>query len=123
MMTEVAAGLRALADWFDENAEYASPEILAPVTVNLFLATKADLIAFKQASGASRLEKNAVGSMFWLRRDFGGGIGVEANVPREEACRRVVTGTREVPEQVVPAHVEEIVEWECEPLLAEASAA
>jgi hypothetical protein len=34
-------------------------------------------------------------------------------VSRSSVCERVVTGKRLVPEQILPAHEEEIVEWEC----------
>ena len=55
-----------------------------------------------------------------ISRDFGG-VRLEAFLLRAEVCERVVTGTREVPAQVTPAHTEEVVEWQCSPLLADRS--
>lgn len=49
--------------------------------------------------------------------DFGA-IRYVLYTPREAVCKRIVKGTENVPEQVVPAHVKEIVEWECEPWFA-----
>jgi hypothetical protein len=47
-----------------------------------------------------------------------GGVKYAVNLSREKACKKVVTGTRHieeevVPEQVIPARDEEIVEWIC----------
>jgi hypothetical protein len=36
-------------------------------------------------------------------------------IDRKTVCERKVIGTKQVEEKVVPAHLEEIVEWECEP--------
>lgn len=38
---------------------------------------------------------------------------------KEEVCKRVVTGKKHIEELVIPAHDEEIVEWECGSLLKE----
>lgn len=57
------------------------------------------------------------------------GVDLEIVADREQVCRRIVTGTREVT-KMVPApdaplievtETVEDVEWECEPLLAEAA--
>jgi len=37
-------------------------------------------------------------------------------VKREAVCTRRVVGTKEIPEQIVPARTEEVVEWDCEPV-------
>lgn len=115
--TDIVAGYRALADWLEQHPDYA--ESVTVGQCNLWLDTKDDLVSFKRASGAKQLAKGAIGDYFWLSLEFGGGVTLEANVPREQACRRVVTGTTEIPEEIVPAHVEETVEWECDPLLAD----
>lgn len=43
-------------------------------------------------------------------------VTISYNVKREAVCKKKVTGTRHVEEHVTPAHDEEIVEWECEPV-------
>ena len=35
---------------------------------------------------------------------------------REAVCTKRVVGTKEVPEQVIPARTEEVVEWDCTPV-------
>jgi hypothetical protein len=57
--------------------------------------------------------KRGMGTFFTLIRDFGAGVMLHLNFPREDVCERVVIGTEEVPEKVIPAHVQEIVEWKC----------
>jgi hypothetical protein len=52
---------------------------------------------------------------------------LQFSVDREAVCQRKVVGTRTIPEQVIPseyvaervipAHEEEIVVWDCEPVL------
>jgi hypothetical protein len=44
----------------------------------------------------------------------------------DKVCERVVVGTRElpevrIPETIIPARTEEIVEWRCKPFLGEAA--
>lgn len=116
---EFADGLRALAEWCEQHPEY-TPTYTMPF--NAYVGTREDLVAARRALGA--VSKSAVSTVFYIHRDFGGGVALEINVPREEVCRKVVKGTREVPEKVVPAHVEEDVEWVCdEPLLRAADEA
>lgn len=116
--SEIVAGLRALADWMESHPEYAGHEMMCVGRFDLFLKTKDELLTFRQASGATTLEKGMVGEHFWLRRDFGGAVGIDANIPREQACRKVVVGTREVEALTIEAHTEDVIEWRCDPLLA-----
>jgi hypothetical protein len=71
--------------------------------------------------------KKAYGDNFmWLKRDFGKHVQMTVSAERSAVCERIVTGTRDVPEHVLPAreetlveaHTEEIVEWRCPPILA-----
>ena len=41
-------------------------------------------------------------------------VTVTYSVDRESVCRKVVTGTKHIEEQIVPAHDEEVTEWVCE---------
>jgi hypothetical protein len=54
-------------------------------------------------------------SMHYLdvQREFGL-ITLEFSVGREEVCKKVVTGTEEVPEQVIKAYTKETYEWVCD---------
>jgi hypothetical protein len=54
-------------------------------------------------------------------------LDLKVNCKREQICERKVVGKKLVPEQyhpahTTPAHEEEIVEWECRPVLAAAKA-
>ena len=51
------------------------------------------------------------------------GFEIEWYCPRKNVCTATVVGTREVPEEIIPehripAHTEDVIEWNCEPLLA-----
>ena len=89
-----------------------------------FVPGASELASVAKALGQAY--KATLPAWFSVGRKFGP-ISFEISARRENVCRRVVTGTREVPETVVPAttipaHVEEIFEWECpESLLAEAT--
>lgn len=111
-------GLREMADWLERHPEYVVT--WNPVTINLFPADKDDLAEFVRAAGRSSKEW----TNDWLIVSVAfGPHKIDANLSREQVCRRVVTGTKEIPAQ--PARVEEIVEWVCdEPsILAETTAA
>ena len=108
-------GLRALADWFDANPDVVdNPE----VTINHPCFTREKFVEASKALGGRR-EKIVEGSYFTVRRTFGEGVHVDVYVARERVCRKVVTGMRDVPETVIPARTEEVVEWVCEDSLLE----
>jgi hypothetical protein len=109
---EYANALRRIADWIEVH-----PDLPLPSQTQLdFLSgvdTKEDLAKFARGFGE-------------CKKDFGG-IKLRAVAWRKNVCERVVVGTREVPEEIiparlVPAHMEDIVEWKCpESLLEEVS--
>lgn len=125
-VTDIANGLRGLADWLDENAGVV-PEYGIGDThdFNVVCSTLDQLVAAARTGG--RWEKLDQGSYFTVRRSFGP-VNLDFFIAREKVCRRVVVDTiehpeRVVPASVVPASVEEVVEWVCdEPLLAGAGA-
>jgi hypothetical protein len=41
-------------------------------------------------------------------------LRIRYTAKREAVCTKKVVGTKEIAEQVIPQHVEEVVEWECE---------
>lgn len=134
---EYIAGLRAVADLLD-----SAPDLPLPTTPKIewavhyyavsdeaqraVLATIARLIP-------GRLDKNDpaegqyAANYFTLSGNVGG-MPVEVWAERPSVCERVVTGTREVT-KVVPTATEEVtvtedvVEWICTPLLADAVSA
>lgn len=114
-------GLRALADWFEAHPDIPTPR--GEVAINLYsMDTKEEAATFARALG--RCDKRYQDSILYISRRFGA-IRLEALFMRDSVCTKRVVGTREIPEQVIPARseeiiparTEEIVEWDCEPIL------
>jgi hypothetical protein len=121
---EVAKGLRGLADWFEQHPEQL--DSLVPefhFRFDLWPSTLAGVRELRRSLG--KVEKRITGGHFCLRRDFGGGVCIELNIPQDQVCKRVVTGHRVIPAKPAqPERVEEIVEWRCpESILAGTEAA
>lgn len=95
--------LRDCADFLEQHPAVKLP--VSCVSFNAFVDTKEELAA--QARLTS-WEKRWSGEWFSLSKTFGV-VTLEINADRSLVCRRVVTGTREV-----PAKTEEVVEWVCE---------
>lgn len=131
---EYAAGLREFADWVENNAELLDGSMSSGVSllsndpISIWGSSGETVAALARAFG--RAEKNYDSdSLFYMRRSFGA-LPVEVYAGRETVCRKVVIGTktvtREMPDPDAPkvtvTETEEIVEWECSPLLAKAVA-
>lgn len=106
-------GLRDFAEFLELNGNAPAPY---NITGNVFCVTKAEFT--EAARHLGHATKDANGEYFWLTKKFGP-IAYEVNIARNEICKRKVVGVRDV-----PAHTEEIVEWECaesilEPTLTE----
>lgn len=111
----LAEGLRALADWVDVNPDVASR---INVHINEYVSEREDIV--KAARALGKAEKVGEGPYFTVRGTFGP-VTLDFFTNREKVCRRIVTGTVERAERVIPAGVEEIVDWVCdEPLLGAA---
>ena len=105
--------------------------------LNVFVENRAQVAALARLGMRSRAKATKHQNAYFagVNLDFGraeghrGRVRLCVNAEREEICERVVTGTREVteevpdPEQVaaVPkvtvTRTEEIVEWKCRPIL------
>ena len=128
---EYIAGLRALADVLEAN-----PHAKLPQTGNGLPLTwvtsweddpKAATLAIVRAVGGkwNKLSGGTDGAILRFATSLHG-FSVEILCSREQVCRRVVTGTETVDLPAVeaqPARTEtrEVIEWVCEPLLAEAA--
>lgn len=121
-------GLRDAAAFYE-----AHPLVPAPADVELsaYLAAvwevateDRDPLIASVARAMAPCEKDYSTSLLYLRRRFGP-VLVEVFIGRDSVCERKVVGTRAVEREVVdiPAVTrtetveEEIVEWECKPLL------
>lgn len=131
-----AAGLRLLADMIEQNPEIArnfehhfdfSGLFVHAVTDDI----PAEMAAFGRIARryGAKTEKSVSAEMFNLVCDFGA-LKLKFLANRNEVCELVVTGTREVSEEVpdpealaaVPTttvtRTEDVTEWVCKPLLA-----
>ena len=124
---EYADSLRQIADFFEQHTEVKLP--YDAENFNYFDAvTKNQIAQLARALGEVKKEFD-VGweGSFAIVHQFGH-IQFRAMANKASVCVRVVTGTRlveekvipSVPECIIPAHQEEIVEWKCsEPILSE----
>lgn len=122
---ELVAGLRELADFIEaKGLQLPSMDVKATAWVYGYdpktyqdNPVRAHLTMRKAAKTLGVAQKQYSNNYFDLIRKFGP-IKLEITTPRRNICERKVVGTREIEEQVIPARIEEIVEWECyDPLL------
>ena len=119
---EYVNGLRELADWFE-----AHPEIERPSTDFSIYATDSKENAEETMRALLPCKKKYDDSLFTLSRSFGP-FTLHYVFMRNTVCTPKVVGQREVPLKVIPprfepekvieAHTEDVIEWECEPVLA-----
>lgn len=114
---EFAAGLRAAAEWFE-----AHPDVPAPCEAawNVFVDTREEMAAIARQLGSA--DKNVIGDWYVLRVTAPQFM-IEWNIHRGKVCTSRVIGTKQIPETFIPAHAEEILEWDCMPILAETAGA
>lgn len=110
------ASLRLIADWFE-----AHPDVPLPHTADEFylftIHNREEMENIARIFGTC--EKEYTDGLFKLKKKFGE-IEMRVVASRDQICNRKVVGAKLVPEQVIPAHNVDIVEWECfdTPLLA-----
>lgn len=113
---EKVKGLRALADFMEENPDM---EVLFSAA-NVFVDNLEDLQKYGRKLGT--FTKRTSSDWFYLRRDFDGGIRLEINATHNQVCERVVVGTEEiqVPDPAAPKITKtvDIVEWNCPEILS-----
>jgi hypothetical protein len=134
---EQAAGLRRLADMIEANPEiaadlrYALYGMVAPL-VGAEQRERTAAIARAATRAGAKVDKEVKNDydQFTLAVTFGP-VRIRFLADRDEVCRRIVTGIREVTKEVpdpealaaVPTvtvtETVEDVEWKCTPLLAE----
>ena len=106
--TAYIAGLREMAQFLEDH-----PTLEAPYsnTCNVFVKA-AELPALARLTAWT---KEYFDTWFALSKSFSGNIELQYNVPRNEVCRKVVTGTRIVAaREAEPEHVENVEEWVCD---------
>ena len=128
--SELAAQLRALADIYEAHPDVAQPYSVQYGNPELYFCRDKDQFAATVKAfgpGEKRDEKtnSMSGTISFVPSAF---RAIEIVAYKAQVCERVVVGTREIPEQripekVIPARTEEIVEYRCRPFLQTEEAA
>lgn len=121
--TEYSKSLRDLADWVE-----AHPDIELPNDSISIYSRNTKEEAVEVLKALTPCKKDYSDDLFTISRSFGR-VLLRFIFYRNVVCTRRVVGTQEVPEkftlekytpsELIPAHTEEIVEWDCDPILAE----
>lgn len=118
---EYVEGLRQLASWYEAHPEIDTPD----KTIDVYsLNTKEEAAACLKALVPCKKEYE--GTMFRLSKEFGS-INLRFIFYRQAVCTARVIGQRHIeaytkPAQLLPAehvdaHDEDIIEWDCGPII------
>lgn len=131
----LAESIRALADFIEAHPDLGT---YYPSMFNVWGWNEADQKAWlaRAAVAFGACTKETAGESFFLRKDFGHGVFLDANTFREQVCERVVTtetvtekvrdeaaveaALAAIPEVEVTREVER-VEWRCPPSILAAA--
>jgi hypothetical protein len=119
---EVAQSLRLLADFYESHPTVPLPLDLTFNSLNVYVRDDPKTVLASIGS----FEKAADGVYFIAKKQIGC-FTLEFRTKRDSVCVRKVVGKRVVPAHVIPAefkeetfipeHEEDIVEWDCQPIL------
>lgn len=116
---EQIIGLRNLADFYEANPNFPLGYLGDSF---VFVATREEVVNL--ARGFGNWDKHYIGDTFYLVKKMSENLKLNICVPREQVCRKVVSGKRMVEKdvtQVIRKEMveEEIFDWVCdEPLLS-----
>lgn len=125
---EFIDGLRAVADFYENHPEAHYDEMGLNISMYAFTDDpKAAVVTTAKAMG--KCEKEYCEEYFTIRKEFSGAVSLSVFAKRSKVCQAVKVGERVIPEHIVPAtteivipeRTEDIIKWQCEPLLAGAS--
>src|SRR5688500_2360185 len=102
---DMVIGLRKLASFIEKNADLIEDNY-AYFGLDLYTDSKEKIKDAAQKMRGAKKEYNE--SMFILSKRFSETCYFHVRVSRSEVCERVVIGTREIPERILPARTEEI---------------
>jgi len=111
--SEYAEALRAIASFYEAHPDVQTPHDHA-ISVYGVEDTKEEALRIIEALKPCRKEWE--GPFLKIVRDFGE-VRLVFVFEREAVCTKRVVGVKEIPAEFIPAHTEEIVEWECGPIL------
>ena len=115
------AHIRAVADFLETRPLIASRLSWMVGAVNVFARNEEDWDAMRRELGS--YDKQTGSYYLAARRRIADGLTIDVNIERENVCRTVKVGEREVeveeyPEDVTPTivtKVEDVFEWGCPP--------
>lgn len=111
---------RTLVDWLEAHPNVPLPQTIDFAGFGIYaLNTKGEALMLAKEFGSATKEYND--DHLTIKKQFGTQT-LQAVFSRKEVCERVVVGTKVVPEQVTPEHVQEIIEWRCDPILQDEAA-
>lgn len=116
---EYAQSLRDLADWIE-----AHPEIELKDESMTIYAKDTKEEAARVLTALAPCNKDYSDTLFTIKRSFGH-ISLRFVFLRSAVCTRRVVGKRVVPEQIIKGtpnevireHEQDIIEWDCDPIL------
>ena len=105
--TAVIQGLRDLATFLESKPGLPMPySIAALISVH---AHEIPAIVREIGNSVKTFDEKWAG----FKRNFGGNVHYEIFTARENVCKRVVVGKRQIPAVTIEAHDQDIVEWDC----------
>lgn len=107
----VLDGVEALVAFLRARPGVPIPYELGAAALNVFTLTADEFARAVRAIGGGK--KHGNDSFYWFEKTFGP-VRLHINVNRSTVCRKIVVGTRDIPEHVEPARTVEVVEWACE---------
>lgn len=114
------AGLRELADWFEQTPDVPLPSFTIEVGLYVGLSEPEEFAKQVRLLGGNR-EKEYTDDIVRVTRDFGPLLKVKLVTARDVVCERKVVGTETVmvpdPDAPMVSRVRDKVVWECSPLL------
>lgn len=113
----MAERYRAMADYLEAHPD--TPVTTRVVTFDIWGKTDTAAQRRELIAAVSSVEKVYLGSLFVLRKQIAEDVQIEWNTNRENACRQVQVGEREVELPAQPAReariiVEPVFEWCCD---------
>jgi len=106
---EYADSLRLIADFFESHTDVELP--FGGEQFEYFNASARSHLVAALGSCKKEFDSDFPGS-FTLVKHFGT-IEFRAIAQKSEVCTKKIIGTRHIPERIIRAHDEEIVEWDC----------
>jgi|SRR5215469_6219335 len=121
--TELISSLRQLADWYEAHPELPVPyELEQPMFVFLYhLDAEQVRKVLREIGEFKKVYAEPSPDDFDAHKSIGN-LTLRFHARRETVCKPRVVGKRTIerqviPERVIEAHEEEVVEWDCEPIL------